>query len=536
MPAIVMATMETAGIRQMIDDLCTGLDEKDRMLSEGMAVKAMVGAMIERGKRPLYQVANYYSTAPVDKIFGPDVQHTGLSDTSLAGRLDTIFKLDLRQVLTKSYLLLKESFEFETGCMFLDGSNYTMFGLKYLETQIAHDLLISGNMEELKASPMPSYGGNPKDGRKDLVQLNISQVVDGNGIPICSKTFDGNASDITMNKDMVEYLCRTFDMKKTILMADCKLCVNEMVSSLSDSKVAFVTKVPFNFDDKLKEIVLYSALMGTMDDSQTRPGRQYFETVETIEGKRFRVIAYLLPHSKRDSERYIRGHGFESAQKKLKTLKGKRFFCEKDAMDAFMNTMSKLDAECYSADVDIIEDAAAEKRHGDGKKFRAIGKNLTIDESKLENSIISHAAQVLITNLPFSAAPSEDRRKAASADDVIDLYLEEYKVEASFKMMKSGMNIGDVYIHTPSRITVVAFIVSLATMICKVLDTMHPKLKEKGSRSRTIKSLADEHINTLLKYDRTHDRLSVMGPPGATGMIFDYIEAMHIDPQKLLGY
>ena len=136
-------------------------------------------------------------------------------------------------------------------------------------------------------------------------------------------------------------------------------------------------------------------------------------------------------------------------RKKLKSLKSRRFFCEDDALDAFRNTLKGLDGGCYTADPKVYVDTAAEKRHGDGKLYRVESENVRVDESKLRNSVMSHSVQVLITNLSFSA-DSDDPRKEASADDVIDLYLEQYKVEAGFKMMKSGMNIADVYIHTPS--------------------------------------------------------------------------------------
>jgi hypothetical protein len=48
-PSMVMAAMETCGIRQRIDDRCRALGLCGCNLSAGMAVKAMVGAMVERG-------------------------------------------------------------------------------------------------------------------------------------------------------------------------------------------------------------------------------------------------------------------------------------------------------------------------------------------------------------------------------------------------------------------------------------------------------------------------------------------------------
>ncbi|WP_400234074.1 hypothetical protein [Methanomethylophilus alvi] len=105
-----------------------------------------------------------------------------------------------------------------------------------------------------------------------------------------------------------------------------------------------------------------------------------------------------------------------NAEKKLKSLKSRRFFCEDDAMDAFRQTIAGLDADCYTADPVVYKDPAAEKRHGDGKLFRVRSDNIRIDGSKIRDAISSHAIQVLITNLPFSDTPSENKRTGAPTE------------------------------------------------------------------------------------------------------------------------
>ena len=535
-PSLVMAAIESSGIRCHIDELCRDRIGKGCFLSPGMAVKAMVGTMVERGKRPLYRVSDYYSTAPTDKLFGNLVDNNSLSDTVLADRLDDVFELDAEQVLLDCYGKLRDMYGFASDRLFMDATNYTMFGKKYVETQFSHDLKLIENGITVKDSPIPAFGGNPKDGHSDKVQMNLAHVVDANGIPMFSKSYDGNTSDIKMNEDMIEFLIRAVDVRSMILMADCKLCTEDILSHLMSSSMSFVTKVPLNFNGRLKETVISSTRDDIMDESVTRPGRRYYQTTDTVDGRKVRVIAYVLPGAESKAKGFIEGTGLKNAEKKLKSLKSRRFFCEDDAMDAFRQTIEGLDADCYTADPVVYEDPAAEKRHGDGKLFRVRSDNIRIDGSKIRDAVSSHAIQVLVTNLPFSDAPSENKRIKASADDVIDLYLEQYKAEAGFKMMKSGMDIANVYIHTPSRISAMAFVVSLATMICKTLDHVLKETKPPGERRRTVKVLADMHMNTIVKYDRRNDRLSVMGNPGATQDVFALVDRLNIDPQHLMGY
>ena len=535
-PSLVMAAVESSGIRRHIDELCKDMIGAECFLSPGMAVKAMVGAMIERGKRPLYRICDYYSTAPVDKLFGGCVTVKSLSDTTLAQRLDTIFQLDTRKALLDCYRLLQKKYGFKNDRLFMDATNYTMYGTKYLETQLDHDRRLSENGITIKGSPMPAYGGNAKDNHNERVQLNLGHVVDANGIPLMSQSYDGNTSDIRINEDMISFMRKYVDTDSVILMADCKLCTEEILSSLISSDMAFVTKVPLNFNNKLKEKVIGSISCSFMDESRTRPGRRYYETTDTVNGKEVRVIAYLLPHAEDKTRRIVGEAGLKKIRKKLISLKNRRFFCEDDAMDAFRQVLEKAEPGCYTADPVVYMDPAAERRHGDGKLYRVRSENIRIDETKVHGAVLSDSVQVLITNLPFSDEHSDDRRRKASADDVIELYLEQYKAEAGFKMMKSGMDIADVYIHTPSRISVMAFVVTLATMVCKTLDHVLKERRQPGERRRTVNTLADMHVNTIVRYDRQHDRLSIMGYPGATGDVFTYVEMLDIDPQHLLGH
>ncbi len=171
----------------------------------------------------------------------------------------------------------------------------------------------------------------------------------------------------------------------------------------------------------------------------------------------------------------------------------------------------------------------------DGEAYRLRISDIGIDGDSLEQAVAEHTVQVLITSLPFSAEHSEGPPKKVSADDVIDLYLEQYRAEAGFKMMKSGMSIGNVYIHATSRITAVVFVVALATVQSIVADMVLRDRKPKGERRQTIKALADVHLNTLVWYDRRKDRMTITGRPGDAELVFTYVDRLEIDPAYLLS-
>ncbi len=99
--------------------------------------------------------------------------------------------------------------------------------------------------------------------------------------------------------------------------------------------------------------------------------------------------------------------------------------------------------------------------------------------------------------------------------------------------MNSMRDICNVYIHTPSWITAVGFVVSLATMLCTVANKVLRDTRPKEEHRATVKALADIQMNVLVWYDRRKDRMSV--PDGTSG-IFALAERLRMPPEKLLTF
>ena len=535
-PGMMMALMEDSGVRELIDRRCRPYDPSRRELTHGMAAKAIIGTMFEKGKTPLYCVENFYATAPCDLLFGEGVGNDSLSDTNLASRIDIIHASDTVALIDEAYVLITGKLGLERGyCQFIDATNYTMYGEKYVLRELEYEDMLAEKGIYIREAPVPKYGGNAKDKRNDLVQLNIHTVTDSNGVLKYSRSYSGNVSDIEMNRDTVKHLISRTDVEESIIIADSKLYTADLLKTMISSGMLFITKVPLNFNGKLHERMERSVLLGGLDESN-RKGRMVFDTAEDVEGSECRVIAYALDSSRRDSEAFIRGKGLESMRKALVSLKRRRFFCEDDALSAFREVIGGGFADAYAASPEVYVDERLRKSTPDGPFFRVCAKDLRIDESKMGSAVNMHALQVLITNIPFSKEHSEDIRRCGSADDVIELYLEQAKEEANFKMMKSGMAIGDVYIHTPARISAVAALVSLATMMSSAVNAKLRQERQKGERRMTVKRFRDLNVRGLLWYNRRKDTLSVTGGNGTAKMFFEYFDRLGIDPQMLLGH
>ena len=72
MAALAMAFFEQTGLRELID---SKFDINRRQkLTPGYAVKGLIGDMVgHEGRRPLYNIANSFRSAPNDLLFGSKV-------------------------------------------------------------------------------------------------------------------------------------------------------------------------------------------------------------------------------------------------------------------------------------------------------------------------------------------------------------------------------------------------------------------------------------------------------------------------------
>ena len=531
--ALTMAMMEKLGIRRMIDEEAKKHEKRLVNLSVGMAAKAFVGTMsCEMGRRPVRRIAPVLATAPKDRIFGPFVKPTGLNEKILRERLTTISQMDLPALHWNIYRQATEVYGLESMIFHIDSTDTDYWGAKYDEWD--------------DGGAVPMHNNHAKSKRNQLLQKASHTVVDGNGVSAVTFSRDGNTSDIEMDRDSIAFLKERVDMEKALIVADCKLAVGETLASIIDLGSSFITKVPASFGGKIRDDIVYSATSGCMDESERFPGRRYYDTVADIEilpgrTERLRFVAFTLPYGKARAEEFLRTQGLSVFAKSMSNL-GK-FHCEDDARRAFDETVRGAYCGAYAADPVIRFDERLHKKDPDGPCWRAKGENPRLIESMLEKAAEEYAVSVLVTNLPFGEGG--DILESATADDVISAYLGEYKVEHAFRLMKSGLNLGRMYIHSPARQDAVVFLTSINAMIRLIADNVldpGPDTEdpyedpEAEARHLTMKHIIDFMTDVYVNYDRENDRMFFDGAPGATEKVRTILERLDLDPKLLLGF
>lgn len=153
------------------------------------------------------------------------------------------------------------------------------------------------------------------------------------------------------------------------------------------------------------------------------------------------------------------------------------------------------------------------------------------DESLAAELAKRRDISVIITDLPFAAEDAGDLRDGATANKVLRLYLDQYKVEHTYRLMKSGMGVDIVYVQTPSRVNALLFVIGIATLVSSIMDAV---LRKNGCRYGTVKQACRDLQYMMLEYRRDEEAVSFIGCEGSGEKAFDYLDGIGLDPSTIL--
>lgn len=523
--AIAMAVMERSGIRALIDERVR-FDDK-RKLSPGNAVKAMIGPIFDaKRKLPLSGIRHYYRGAPVDLLFGDGVTEESLNDKALARNLDSIFESGMEELFWDCSSMIRRKYGFDSHIKHMDSTNYTVYALP-------PDDVGDG-------AAVPAFGGNAKDGRNDLLQYNAATITDGDRIIEYCKAYSGNVSDTVMDSETIDFLKGHVDPEQDTVIADCKLVNTSLITKLNGMGMGFVSKVPAIFSQKVQADLVRSAMTGVMDD--LGDGYSVYETESDTVCGELRFIAYRSPKGTRRAMDYLRRQGLKDAQKRFRDVCRMDFNCERDATDCLMMALKAHRKSAYDAKYSIVGHEKTLRRPTPGRprkdesppetvvKWKVV-VDLEFNEERARELAEEHDISVIVTNLPFSTEDAPNIRQGATTETVLRLYLDQYKVEHTYRLMKSGMGVDSVYVRTPSRANALLFVVAIATLVSSVIDAL---LKRSGrSRFATVKQASQAVMNSSFEICRETDEAQVTGAEGSVDLVFDYLDGIGLDPSVL---
>ena len=548
-PALGMSLMDSFGITDIIDKTCGFHGES--ALSPGNAVKAICGTMFTDNKRKaLYNVEGFYSYAPVSRLFGPEVEHSSLNDSTLGRCLDRVFESGTTEMFNDISNHVHTSLRLDSRFLHLDTSNVTVFK--------------NPKMEQDEYGPKAAHG-HAKDGHDERLQYSFESIVDEHGLQLYMKAHDGNADDGRMAMEALRFMESRLNNQKVCLVADCKIVYEDMVNRLIWNNYPFVSKCPENFGDNARRRVLdivrdrdftYIGRIGKRKDS---PEFEVCDLDLKANDETLRFLAYrIVGGSDERSMDYYRNHCGKKVTTTLKRLMKQDFACKDDASSATDKVLKELSVYPFRISYGIVEKVIREKRTSRGRprkdepppkeidRYR-IEATWELDEDLAEIMAEDHSIRVLVTTLPRAEPEDGDETRdpkdgdpfeGATMRDVMRIYLGQWRVESIFGEYKSNIGADTVFLQTNRRVEVLLFMVAIAAMIRSVIKLLLGRNRTRGSpvpNGVTAKRFFFLTSNMFIEIDRSDGMIVLDGSDDDCIMLEEACAALYLDPSKLLG-
>lgn len=546
--AMGMAMLEATGVRALIDRECR-FDPEKRILSPGMVVKAIAGPMFDGShKEPLYITDRVYASAPVDRLFGEDVERDNIYDVALARGLDALphDKHELGELFCKCADLVAERYQdkapkpevldfedLKDDLLHMDATDFST----YCEEK-----------EPEEGVAIPEHSGNPKDKRNDLLQYKMQFVSQGNLMIRQWMPYSGGTSDVVMNKDSLDFIESRVPVERRrqlTVVGDCKLVSKTVIDRIEECELGFVSRCPANFGKNAQE----NAINMAFEQGFVRKGeRRYCDfdmdarfgqaRKETVKG--FRFVVTLDDTSVARSRATILKRASKEARKAAEKVLNSIYSSEDAARRAVEAVPESTGLVKLS--FAISETEPPEGRRGAGRRWWRVDAMDMVDEDELTAAAERAAAFVHITNLPKrnDDAPLRSFRKGTTSEEIVRIYRDEIVVERAFRLTKTTLGIDEVYLQTPSRENAMMFVVAVVAMVKRAADAVFRRKKILlNGRQLTAYGLEVELQTVMVMYDRSQQRMYLqMGKGRNTYGVepFRITDALGISPQLLVGY
>ena len=327
---LVAGMCDEIGISQMIDSVC-GPQARNKHLTYGQCVKAMILNGLGFVGRTLYLYSEYFEDKPVDLLLGTPAEPEHIDDNVLGRTLDKLFEIGVSELYTKIALAAVSRLGIEVKSLHLDSTSFHVDG----EYQ---SLLEQG---ESRIQLVPGYS---RDHRPELNQA-VLQLIASNqsGLPLFMQAASGNSSDKSAFSEIITQHLKSFQeaVKNRYFVGDSALYTPASLKALEEAKSLFVTRVPAQINEA-KECIRKT----DPKEMQDLENGYYFKEYEhCYAGLKQRWIVFFSRAAyERESHTLEKRcmKEFERESKSFEQLARSVFFCREDAIKHFEKFVSKL--------------------------------------------------------------------------------------------------------------------------------------------------------------------------------------------------
>jgi len=141
------------------------------------------------GRSPLYRLADFFQHQDSELLLGRQVSPSAFSDTNVGRAMEDIYEAGAGKVFSDVAFQAALNFPLDMRHVHFDTTSVSVWG--------AYDICCADS------EPVNVTHGKSKDLRPDLKQFLIAMLCVGRNIPIVGRCEDGNASDKSLNNELL---------------------------------------------------------------------------------------------------------------------------------------------------------------------------------------------------------------------------------------------------------------------------------------------------------------------------------------------
>ena len=446
---VVASVIKGLGLIEMIDARLLVHDQEE--ITAGEAVAGMILNGLGFSNRPLSLTPQFFANKPLDLLFREGVRAEMFNRFKLGRTLDEVHAYGCDLLFSELALAVCAQEDIDERFSHLDTTSFSLTG-DYVPDSDEHAIAITH--------------GYSKDHRPDLKQAVLELMVsqDG-GVPLMSKSWDGNASDTQIFQERAQALMATFreSPNPRYLVADAKLYTADNAPHLA--KLGFITRIPGTL--KLVTQVITQALQwDTWQYLNARTRYQRIELCHYSMAQRWLVV--LSQAALERAEASVNNacqREAEAIKQHLFHLQAKRFETPTQAQEALSGLARKW--RYHQVESSELLD---HKRYGQKGRptaatpIRALEWQMQAqvrrDAKRIEDAKQHTACFVLGTNI---------ETEQLSDVEVIAGYKAQSQAEGGFRFLKDPLFfVSSLFVKKPCRIQGLLMVMTLALLVYSV--------------------------------------------------------------------
>lgn len=441
-------------------------------LQPGPIVLGMVMDTLS-GRSPLYRLGNFLEEKDIELLLGEAVSVDQFTDHNIGRGLDKIFETGTQKIFGQLSQNAVNGFQIKPTGAHYDTTSVSVYG-DY----------------DMTDEPFEITYGHSKDKRPDLKQFLVEMLCVERNIPLFGATRDGNASDKTLNNELLSTISKhmaNHGLKENafVYVADSAFVTEDNLEK-AGTTTKFISRLPATYNECSRAIQdaiktdewIDIGVIAETEDTQKRPAANYkaFDTTVTLYETNYRAtVIHSSAHDKRRHKRIDRL--LKKNKKELEQLAQKLitepYYCEADALAA-VEKLSQLPKKTDIFQISTSVETVAKYRRGRPKKGEKrvperyeyrLEFSFEEDKAKVDTLREEAGCFILLSNL---VSPSE--KAEWDVEGLLRLYKSQSGIEQNFGFLKNPVIINSVFLKKNSRIEVLGMILLISLLIWRLIE------------------------------------------------------------------